>query len=124
MSDADPKTPIPEAPSRRSGSRFLVAGLVAVACAAVLYGIIRGRGKEAADGACAAAQPVAERLAPLAHGEIAALAIDKTPRPATPVTFDGPDGSPTHLADFRGKTVLLNLWATWCIPCREEMPAL
>jgi thiol-disulfide isomerase/thioredoxin len=40
------------------------------------------------------------------------------------VRFAGPDGAATSLADFKGRTVLLNLWATWCIPCRLEMPAL
>ena len=44
------------------------------------------------------------------------------PMPA--ITFNGPDGKAKTLADFSGKTVLLNLWATWCVPCREEMPAL
>lgn len=33
-------------------------------------------------------------------------------------------GASRSLADFRGRVVLLNLWATWCVPCREEMPAL
>lgn len=38
--------------------------------------------------------------------------------------FLDPDGRKTTLAAFRGKPVLLNLWATWCIPCRAEMPTL
>ena len=42
--------------------------------------------------------------------------------PSTP--FEDPDGSPASLADFRGKPVLLNLWATWCPPCIAEMPTL
>ena len=40
------------------------------------------------------------------------------------VTFTDGDGNKKTLADFKGKTILLNLWATWCGPCREEMPAL
>ena len=40
------------------------------------------------------------------------------------ISFEAPGGGRKSLSDFRGKIVLLNLWATWCIPCREEMPAL
>lgn len=42
--------------------------------------------------------------------------------PAMP--FLGPDGGPATLTKFRGKPLLVNLWATWCAPCLEEMPAL
>jgi thiol-disulfide isomerase/thioredoxin len=47
---------------------------------------------------------------------------EKVPAPA--VSFSGVDGTPKTLADFSGRVVLLNLWATWCAPCVKEMPAL
>ena len=46
------------------------------------------------------------------------------PRPAPDVSFTNPQGQPVDLASLRGKTILVNLWATWCVPCRQEMPAL
>jgi len=76
------------------------------------------------DPACRAAIATAQRIAPLAHGEVAALTMATTPRRLPDLAFEDTDGQPKKLSDFRGKTVLLNLWATWCIPCRKEMPAL
>lgn len=46
------------------------------------------------------------------------------PRPAPEASFTERDGTPRRLADFRGRFVLLNLWATWCAPCVREMPSL
>src|SRR5438132_96835 len=40
------------------------------------------------------------------------------------LAFRDAQGSEHRLAEWRGRTVLLNLWATWCVPCRKEMPAL
>ena len=48
----------------------------------------------------------------------------KAPRPAIDLAFETADGQKKKLSDFRGKGVVLNLWATWCVPCREEMPSL
>lgn len=56
-------------------------------------------------------------------GEFSFNAYD-SPRPLAEVPFVNEEGSKVTLADFRGKAVLLNLWATWCVPCREEMPTL
>ena len=67
----------------------------------------------------AAASP----LAGLNKGAMAALLIKPKPVDLPDFSFADAEDKTTSLADFRGKVVLLNIWATWCVPCREEMPA-
>jgi thiol-disulfide isomerase/thioredoxin len=50
--------------------------------------------------------------------------MHETPQPVPDLSFVNGDGREMLLADFRGRTILLNIWATWCVPCRKEMPAL
>jgi len=88
-----------------------------------IYGIV-GFGRNAADPECVAAVKTAQRLAPLAHGEVAAAVTATAPRRLPALAFQDATGMQKALADWRGRTVLLNLWATWCVPCRKEMPAL
>ena len=63
-------------------------------------------------------------LAGLNKGAMAALLVRSKPLDLPEFTFADAGGKSKSLADFRGKIVLLNIWATWCVPCREEMPAL
>jgi len=96
---------------------------VAAVAAAVFYGKAPGPGNSEVDCSPASAA-LAARLAPLARGEIAALTVAKSPHPAMALSFLGPDGAKHTLADYKGRALLVNLWATWCSPCRAEMPAL
>lgn len=89
----------------------------------VLYALKRP-GKEAAPACPAATAETLARVGPLAKGEMAAFAFGAAAKPAPVLPFEGPDGQPTTLAAKKGKTLLVNLWATWCPPCRKEMPSL
>jgi thiol-disulfide isomerase/thioredoxin len=48
--------------------------------------------------------------------------LQDPPRPLPQIAIADGDGKASSLPDFRGKFVLLNVWATWCVPCRKEMP--
>ncbi|MEW9834181.1 thiol:disulfide interchange protein TlpA [Mesorhizobium marinum] len=79
---------------------------------------------EADVAACAAKADRAASIAASARGDVAAMLAADPPQSLKALAFNDPEGKPMTLADRAGKTVLLNLWATWCFPCREEMPAL
>ncbi|WP_298726234.1 TlpA disulfide reductase family protein [uncultured Ferrovibrio sp.] len=58
------------------------------------------------------------------EGEMRKLSVSAERKPVAAAEFRDEKDAPVTLEAFRGKIVLLNLWATWCVPCREEMPAL
>lgn len=152
MTEPDaPTPPTASAPPPRSGGGRRLAMLSAAAVAGALAGALALYVMEAsprnvpaseagagapqvassaassatsADPACAPAVTLAETLKPLVKGEVAALSLATEPRRLPPLSFTDAQGKALSLADFKGKLLLVNLWATWCVPCRKEMPAL
>ena len=78
---------------------------------------------ELAQSAPAASAP-ASGVNPLSQGEMIKFVFRKSPEPIAELAFVDGTGAAKSMADFKGRVVLLNVWATWCLPCRKEMPAL
>ena len=119
-----PELPVPRPAPRRIAVAIGAVVVVGAIGFAAVYGF-GGLTREAAgDPACRGAVALSNRIAPLAHGEVAALTMAQAPLRLPDLAFMDAGGQPKKLSDWRGRTVLLNLWATWCVPCRKEMPAL
>jgi thiol-disulfide isomerase/thioredoxin len=114
-------------PTGRLIAAAVVAGMFAGAIGVYVMGSGSGNNTaqlSAEETSCAAKQSRADAVNAAATGEVAAMMGATPPRPLADLKFNSPDGQPMSVADLKGKTVLMNLWATWCAPCRHEMPAL
>jgi thiol-disulfide isomerase/thioredoxin len=128
MSDTAPS----QDPRRRAAVTLGAAALAAALGFAAVY-VTLGRPDNASPPVKQAVAPVPEASKPLpsgpgsnplSKGEMAAFVFRKAPEALPEATFQDATGKERTLADWRGKVVLVNLWATWCLPCRKEMPSL
>ena len=127
MNDQPTQPQVSESYAKARKRRLIIAATLGVVAGGALAGAVYGIGafqRNAGDPACAAAVDTARRIAPLARGEVAGVVVAERPMRLPDLTLRDASGQEHRLSEWRGRTVLLNLWATWCIPCRKEMPAL
>jgi thiol-disulfide isomerase/thioredoxin len=106
--------------------------VIAIGVAGFLYVIVHALSKPSE-----AASMTSFRKGTLATLEVPGSSKPRNPRfpdldqgtspaaaPAPDIAFEGPDGKMVKIADFKGKVTVVNMWATWCAPCKEEMPTL
>jgi thiol-disulfide isomerase/thioredoxin len=123
-------------PTGRLIALAIIAGMSAGALGVYLFsapsGNIAQRADDVAQAVPASNSPAVceaneQKLAAVdeaARGEVAAMLPASPSQSLADLAFNAPDGTPMTVADLSGKTLLINLWATWCAPCRHEMPAL
>ncbi len=119
---SDTKKTLPALPFKRLPlSRHAMRPAVLMMAAVLLTACQDG--EKVVAGTCEGSAQKVEAIAPLAVGELAAFIESENPEKLPELSFKNSDGQSASMAEYEGKTVLFNLWATWCAPCRHEMPS-
>lgn len=100
--------------AKRNPLKWAIGAAMLVGVAAVLYVIVAASFKPSGPA----------NLNEFKRASLAKLDVPASPRAAPGTTFFDEAGKPVTLADFKGQVVVMNLWATWCAPCKKEMPTL
>jgi thiol-disulfide isomerase/thioredoxin len=109
---------------RRSMALLAIAAIAGLIGGVYVSIAVYSKNQPVVTAECAETPTIATRVEPFARGELAAFRVADTPEYLANIGFLDPAGNETSLAAFAGHTILVNLWATWCVPCRLEMPAL
>jgi thiol-disulfide isomerase/thioredoxin len=112
MNDSLPETHKPDTPKGRN--LWIMGALIALVLAGLIYGVFR-------------ALPIGvngDDFSRFRVGSLATLTVMAEPPVQPSASFQDVDGKAVSLASFKGKVILVNLWATWCAPCVTEMPTL
>lgn len=112
-------------PPRKPVNKFVLGGTaLAVIVGFGLYAFNPSTDNPAVATTCTNSAKTVAAMKPFARGELAAFQPASTPKDLSKIAFKDKDGKDVTIADWKGRIVLLNMWATWCAPCRREMPAL